>query len=82
MNIGERAAQLTWLNLHNIEYEVVLDDTTLNANELDKLIRMADYMGGECEWFALCTEPAERWRTHPVLGVVPVCEQHYSWEGK
>lgn len=80
MTPGERAAQLVWLDLHGIHYAAADDRTTIEANDLDTLIRMADYMGGECEWFALCTEPAERWRRHPVLGVVPVCDQHWRWE--
>lgn len=34
---------------------------------------------GECEWFALCSEPAVDRRPHPILGSVPVCERHLHW---
>ena len=28
-----------------------------------------------CEWFALCDREATRYRDHPVLGQVPICDQ-------
>lgn len=78
-----QAAQLAWLRLYGIEANGWEDQTVeLPPGSMEQLIRMAEYMGGECEWFAMCTEAAEHWRRHPILGVVPVCEQHLSWEGK
>lgn len=29
----------------------------------------------QCAWFALCTNPAIKTRTHPILGNVPICER-------
>lgn len=34
----------------------------------------------ECQWFAMCDHAATNLRTHPVLGLVPVCERHLTWE--
>lgn len=31
---------------------------------------------GRCEWFAMCGLKATAYRTHPVLGRVPVCGNH------
>lgn len=30
----------------------------------------------KCEWFALCARVAEYLRNHPIIGMVPVCEEH------
>lgn len=30
----------------------------------------------ECEWYALCDGRTVTFRSHPVLGYVPVCVQH------
>lgn len=28
-----------------------------------------------CEWFALCDHDATKYRPHPVLGEVPICDR-------
>lgn len=39
--------------------------------------RVVDPQGREavCAWFALCTNPANGLRDHPILGPVPTCQR-------
>jgi hypothetical protein len=32
-------------------------------------------LGGACEWYALCENPATGTRSHTILGDVPICER-------
>jgi hypothetical protein len=32
-------------------------------------------VGAVCEWFALCTRPADGVVAHPIIGPVPTCQR-------
>jgi hypothetical protein len=33
----------------------------------------------QCQWFALCDNPADKEVDHPSLGWVPCCDAHIAW---
>jgi len=35
-----------------------------------------DHMNAQlCQWFALCTRPANGTESHPIIGEVPICDR-------